>query len=128
MPHKTNHFFNVEIGMIEATLVKSLEDGTERLKYHVEFNAECVNIIAEALRKTGGLVPSSSGTRVVLTSSPKVRVGAKALIRLEATMHTMKNYEMVNHKLTSRRTSSSNLMPSKSTRKKKLQLHKSVRS
>ena len=78
-----------------------LEKGVNRLEDLVEFNVVHVNIIAETLRKPEGLVPESEGNRVepALMLDPIVRIGVKALERLEALMHIMKYYEMVNPNL-----------------------------
>ena len=105
MPHtnevaddEVNHFFNIEIGISEATIVKFREEDNEILEYLVEFNAKHINSIDEALRKPVGLVPLGSGAIASLTSVPGVQIGAKSLILLEAAMHVMKHYEIVNHK------------------------------
>ena len=45
--------------MLEPTMVKLREEGIERPEHLVEFNSEDVKSITEALRKPGGLVPSS---------------------------------------------------------------------
>ena len=54
---EVNHFFNIEIGVPKATMVKLREKGTNRPEDLVEFNANDVIIIDEALRKPGSLVP-----------------------------------------------------------------------
>ena len=64
----------------------------------LEFNSEDVNIIAKALRKPGGLVPSGGSSRASMISSPGVRIEVRALIRIEASMQIMRCYEIVNHK------------------------------
>ena len=94
---EANHFFNIEIGRPEETMVKFREEGIERTEYLVELNTNDVNIIAEALRKSGGLVPSGSGPRASIVSAHGVRIGVKALLHLEASMKIMKYYEMENH-------------------------------
>ena len=88
---EVNHFFDVEMGMPEPTMVKLREEGVERPEHLVECNAEDVNRIAEALSEPGGLVPSSGAARKVMTLSPGVRIGARVLIKLEAEMHVMKH-------------------------------------
>ena len=107
MPHATNltdievnHFFNVEIGMPEPTMVKLREEGIVRPEHLVEFNEKDVKSIAEALRKAGGLVPSGTTSRASMMSAPGVRIGTRALIRLEASIQIMRCYETVNHKPT----------------------------
>ena len=95
---EVNHFFNVEIGIPEPTMVKLREEGIERPENLVEFNSEDLKGIAEALRKPGGLVPSSGNARASMIPTPRTRIGARALIRLEAAMEIMKCYETVNHK------------------------------
>ena len=89
---EVNHFFNVEIGIPELTMVKLREEGIERPENLVEFNSEDVKGIAEALRKPGGLVPSSGNARASMIPAPGAWIGARALIRLESTMEMMKNY------------------------------------
>ena len=54
--------------------------------------------IAEALRKSGGLVPSDSAYRASMISAPGVRIGARTLITLEESMQSMRCYEIENHK------------------------------
>ena len=107
MPHTTdltedevNHFFNVEIGMPEPTMVKLREEEIERPENLVEFNFEDVKGIAEALRKPRGLVPSSGNARASIIPARGVRIGARALSRLEADIEMMNYYETVNHKPT----------------------------
>ena len=46
-------------------MVKLREEGIEVQKDFVEFNVEHVNSVAEALRKPGCLMPSSSGARAL---------------------------------------------------------------
>lgn len=95
---EVNHFFNVEIEILEATMVKLREKGVNRPEDLVEFNADYVNSIAETLSKPGGLVPAIDGDREepAFMLAPGVRIGSKALTRLEAATHIMKYYEMVN--------------------------------
>ena len=83
---EVNHFFNTEIGMPEPTMVKLREEGIVRPEHLVEFNSEDVKSIAKALRKPGGLVPSGTASRATMKSAPGVRIGARALIRLETSM------------------------------------------
>ena len=45
-------------------------------------------------------MPSGGTSRAPMTSAPGVRVGARALVRLEAPMQIMRCYEIVNHKPT----------------------------
>ena len=56
--------------------------------------------ITEALRKPGSLVAQGGGARTapMLVSAPKIRIKENAFERLEAAMHAMKNYEMLNLK------------------------------
>ena len=83
---EVNHFFNVEIGIPEPTMVKLREEGIERLENLVEFNSKDVEGIAEALCKPGGLVPPSGSARASMIPAPGARIGARALIMLEAAM------------------------------------------
>ena len=92
------NYFYIEIGTLEVTMVKLQEEGIERLEDLVEFNAEDVNSVAEALGKSGGLVPSSSSARSSLVLAPRVHIGAKALNHLELVMHVMNYYEITNDK------------------------------
>ena len=81
-----NHFFNTEIDMPEPTMVKLREEDIVRPEHLIEFNSEDVMSIAKSLRKPGGLVPSGTTSRATMTSAPGVRIGARALIRLETSM------------------------------------------
>ena len=65
-----NHFFNAEIGIPEPTMVKLREEGIERPETLVEFNSDDAKGIAEALRKRGGLAPSSANARASMISAP----------------------------------------------------------
>ena len=93
---EVNHFFNLEIGTPEPTIKKLREEGTERPENVVEFSEKDVKGVAEALRKPGGLVPGAT-PRASITSAPRVRIGARDLIRLEASMQIMRHCETVNH-------------------------------
>ena len=63
----------------------------------VEFNCKDVKGITEALWKLVGLVSSSRNARASMIPSPEAHVGARALIRLEATIEMMQHYETVHH-------------------------------
>ena len=56
---EVKHFFSVEIGIPEPTMVKIRVEGIERPENLVEFNSEDLKVIAQALRKPGGLLSSS---------------------------------------------------------------------
>ena len=108
-PHTTkladdevNYFFNTEIKILETTMVKLREKRINRIENLVAFNADDVSSMSNALRKTRCLVPASGGTRAdhALTSYPVVRIGAKDMISLWASIFIMKHYEMLNHKPT----------------------------
>ena len=45
-------------------------------------------------------MPSSGNARASMIPAPGVRIGARAVIRLEAAMEMMKHYDTVNHKPT----------------------------
>ena len=82
---EVNYFFNVDIGIPGATMVKLHEEGTERLETLVKFNSEDVEDIADALRKPGGLVLSIGNARASMIPAPRVRFGAtqeKQMVRL----------------------------------------------
>ena len=89
---KGNHLFNAEIRIPEKTMVTLREEHISRPKVLMEFNAYDMHSVAVALRKPGGLVPLDGGSRTApaLVSAPGVRIGAKALMRLEAAMNVMK--------------------------------------
>ena len=72
--------------MLELAMVKLCEEGIERSEHLVGSNEKDVKSIAEALRKPGGLFPSGTTSRASMLSAPGVRIGARALIRLEASM------------------------------------------
>ena len=72
---EVNHFFNVEIGMLEVTMVKLREEGIWRPEGLADFNAKDVNSIADALRNPGGLVHSGSDDRASLMLAPRVCIG-----------------------------------------------------
>ena len=69
---EVNHFFNIEIGMPELTMVKFREEGMKIPDHLVEFNSEDAMSMSEALRKPGGLVPSSGTARASMMSAPGV--------------------------------------------------------
>ena len=43
---KVNYFFNMEIGILDTTLVKLLDEGTNRPEELAEFNADDMSVIA----------------------------------------------------------------------------------
>ena len=100
---EVNHFFNVEIGIPEPTMVKLQEEGINRPEDLVNFIAEDTNIVAEGLKKPGGSVLTSRGNTSVLAlaSAPGVRIEANALMCSQAAMHIMKCYKTVKVKPTS---------------------------
>ena len=51
---KVNHFFNTEIGTLEATMAKLREEGVEILEDLAEFNAEDAISVADYLMNPGG--------------------------------------------------------------------------
>ena len=65
----------------------------------MEFSEKDVKSIADALRKPGGLVLGAT-PRASMTSEPGLRIGTKALTRLEASMQSVRHHETVNHKPT----------------------------
>ena len=79
------HFFNVEIGIPEKTMMHLGEEGFERSENLGEFNPENAKGIAEAFRKHAGM-PSSGNAKASIIPAPGERIGARALIRLEAVM------------------------------------------
>ena len=97
---EVNHFFNVEIDIPEANILR--EEGANRLEDLVEFNTDDINTIAEALSKPEGYVLSGSGARTApaLSSAPDVHIGTKELMLLEVSMQIIKFYEMLNLKIT----------------------------
>ena len=98
---EANHLWNIEIGIPEAATVKLREKGVNRIEDLVDFNVDAVSTIAESLRKPGGLASSGGSSRIapVLASAPVVCIGAKAWTHLEAATHIMKNFKVVNLKL-----------------------------
>ena len=97
---EVNHFFIMEIGFLEATMVKLREEDVNSPEDLFDFNADDVSTIADDLRKPCDLAPLGGGTRILptLVSALVVRIGANTLMRLEAAVHIMKYYEMVNLK------------------------------
>ena len=89
---EVNHFFDVEMGMPEPTMVKLREEDIVTPAHLVAFNENDVKGIDEALRKPGGLLPSGYASRESMPPAPIVRIGARALFRLEASMHVMSCY------------------------------------
>ena len=74
---EVNHFFNVEIGIPELTMVKLRKEGIERLENLVEFNSDNAKDIAEASLKLGSLVPSSANARASMIPVPRAQIGAR---------------------------------------------------
>ena len=66
-------------------MVKFREEGVNIIDDLVELNVDDVNIMSEALRKIGGLVPSFGGAITAPTpvSAPRVHIGTNTLTRLE---------------------------------------------
>ena len=71
-------------------MVKLREEGIERLENRVKLNFDDTKGTDEALRKPGGSSPSSENARTSMIPYSGVRVGSRALIRLETAMETMK--------------------------------------
>ena len=84
--NEVNYFFNVKIGILEVIMVKLREESINRREDLVDFNADNMRSVDEALRKPGGLVPSGCGTRTspTLVSASRVCIWVKALVCLEA--------------------------------------------
>jgi hypothetical protein len=98
MPHTTSlddyqvkHFFEIELGMPEATVERLAEEGVERPEDLVEFSLADVKTMVANLRRPGGSEPDGDAGGTVPTFPFKF--GAKAMLRLQNACDVAKCYE-----------------------------------